>query len=118
MIDMLKRHAIQVLRAAGHQQREIAVLTDLAHAIVDRILERGRTLTLDGPSLRTRHLGLEDPTTSEASHQPARTAGEEVIRISGIELPEFPEPTVSVPNELLHQSPHLRDRVLQRRGEW
>ena len=57
MIDMLKRHAIQVLRAAGHQQREIAVLTDLAHAIVDRILERGRVLTLDGPSLRTQHLG-------------------------------------------------------------
>src|SRR5213596_2237529 len=68
---------------------------DLAHAIVDRILERGRTLTLDGPSMRTRHLGLDDPTTSEASHQPARTAGEEVIRISGIELPEFPEPTVA-----------------------
>src|SRR6266513_2995541 len=66
---------------------------DLGHAIVDRILERGRTLTLDGPSLRTRHLGLDDSTTSEASHQPARPAGEEVIRISGIELPEFPEPT-------------------------
>src|SRR6266487_4159733 len=48
---------------------------DLAHAIVDRILERGRTLTLDGPSMRTRHLGIDDP-TSEGSHtvvnQPAR----------------------------------------------
>jgi len=69
---------------------------DLAHAIVDRILERGRTLTLDGPSMRTRHLGLDDPTTSEASHQPARPAGEEVIKISGIELPEFPEPTSEI----------------------
>jgi len=31
---------------------------DLAHAIIDRILERGRMLTLDGPSMRTKHLGL------------------------------------------------------------
>jgi DNA replication protein DnaC len=45
---------------------------DLAHAIVDRILERGRMLTLDGPSMRTKHLGLDDSTPSEASHQPAR----------------------------------------------
>jgi hypothetical protein len=59
---------------------------DLAHAIVDRILERGRLLMLDGPSLRTKHLGLDDPTSTEALHQPAR--------ISGIEKPEFPELTL------------------------
>lgn len=58
---------------------------DLAHAIVDRILERGRMLTLDGPSLRTKHLGLDDPTSVEASQPPAR--------ISGIHGPQFPEPT-------------------------
>jgi len=58
---------------------------DLAAAIVDRILERGRLLPLDGPSLRTRHLGLDDPTAPEASTKPAI--------ISGIETPEFPEPT-------------------------
>jgi DNA replication protein DnaC len=58
---------------------------DLAHAIVDRILERGRMLMLDGPSMRTKHLGLDEPASSEASHQPAR--------ISGIDRPEFPEPT-------------------------
>src|SRR2546425_5135983 len=58
---------------------------DLAHAILDRILERGRVLTLDGPSMRTKHLGLDDPTSPEASDQPAR--------ISGIKAPEFPEPT-------------------------
>src|SRR5713226_4518662 len=58
---------------------------DLAHAIVDRILERGRVLTLDGPSLRTKHLGLDDPTSTEAVHQPAR--------ISGIQAAEFSEPT-------------------------
>ena len=36
---------------------------DLAEAIVDPVLERGRLLTLDGPSMRTKHLGLDDPTT-------------------------------------------------------
>src|SRR2546425_2956890 len=61
---------------------------DLAHAILDRILERGRVLTLDGPSMRTKHLGLDDPTSPEASDQPAR--------ISGIKAPEFPEPTPDV----------------------
>jgi len=34
---------------------------DLAAAIVDRILERGRILRLDGPSLRTKHLDLDAP---------------------------------------------------------
>src|SRR6266566_8736649 len=58
---------------------------DLAHAIVDRILERGRVLTLDGPSMRTKHLGLEDPTSLPPQSQ--------VARISGIHAPEFPEPT-------------------------
>jgi DNA replication protein DnaC len=57
---------------------------DLAAAIVDRILERGRLLKLDGPSLRTRHFGLDDA-TDQASTQPAR--------ISGIHRQEFPEPT-------------------------
>ena len=49
---------------------------DLAHAIVDRILERGRVLTLDGPSMRTRHLGLDDPTAHPASTQSASLSGE------------------------------------------
>ena len=60
---------------------------DLALAIVDRVLERGRLLTLDGPSLRTKHLGLDDATSPEASHQ--------LARISGTDRPEFPEPTIS-----------------------
>ena len=65
---------------------------DLAHAIVDRILERGRMLTLDGPSMRTRHLGLDDPTASTASTHQASLSGKGA-RISGIQAPEFPEPT-------------------------
>jgi DNA replication protein DnaC len=58
---------------------------DLAQAILDRVLERGRHLRLDGPSIRTLHLGLDDHPQEEASDQPAR--------ISGIPPAEFPEPT-------------------------
>ncbi|MFI0609034.1 MAG: ATP-binding protein [Anaerolineae bacterium] len=54
---------------------------DLAEAIVDRVLERGRLILMDGPSLRTRHI---DP-----SQLP------EPARISGKSRPEFPEPTSS-----------------------
>ncbi len=56
---------------------------DLAAAILDRVLERGRWITLDGPSGRTKHLKL-DP----AIHQDGPGA-----RISGKLVPEFPEPT-------------------------
>ncbi len=56
---------------------------DLADAIVDRILERGRLVLLDGPSYRTRHLTKNAPKTGKA--KPAI--------ISGINRPEFPEPT-------------------------
>ena len=59
---------------------------DMAHAIVDRILERGRLLTLNGPSLRTRHLGLDDPTAAPHS---------DVARVSGIRAPDFSEPTAA-----------------------
>jgi len=68
------------LTAWGHVLHD----DDLAHAIVDRVLERGRLLTLDGPSLRTRHLGLDDPTAAVPS---------QVARLSGTRAPEFPEPT-------------------------
>ena len=56
---------------------------DLAAAILDRVLERGRFIHLDGPSGRTRHLNLEEAF-------PARS---ERLRISGINGSKFPEPT-------------------------
>jgi DNA replication protein DnaC len=57
---------------------------DLAAAILDRVLERGRFVHLGGPSGRTRHLNLEVlPSTAER------------LRISGINGSEFPEPTFS-----------------------
>ena len=56
---------------------------DMAAAILDRVLERGRFIHLDGPSGRTRHLNLEESL-------PANT---KELRISGIGGSEFPEPT-------------------------
>ena len=56
---------------------------DMAAAILDRVLERGRFIHLDGPSGRTRHLNLEE----------ILPAGADRARISGINAPEFPEPT-------------------------
>lgn len=54
---------------------------DLAEAIVDRTLERGRLLVLDGPSVRTPHLDSQpDPANSRPD------------RISGKDRTIFPEP--------------------------
>jgi len=58
---------------------------DLAAAILDRVLERGRFIHLDGPSGRTRHLNLDEVL-------PAKS---ERVRISGINGSEFPEPTTT-----------------------
>ena len=37
MIDMLKRHRIQVLREAGHSQREVARLAGVSRRSVQRV---------------------------------------------------------------------------------
>jgi hypothetical protein len=58
----------------------------LAEAIVDRILERGRLLRLDGPSVRTKHLPQDDLTCEDFPADPPD-------RISGKKRPEFPERT-------------------------
>ena len=62
---------------------------DLAQAIIDRVLERGRLVRLDGPSLRTLHVNLDD-TMNQGSDQDTKVA-----RVSGISWPEFPEPQLS-----------------------
>jgi DNA replication protein DnaC len=56
---------------------------DLAAAILDRVLERGRWITLDGPSGRTKHLKLDHPIPQD---------GPGAI-VSGKPVPENPEPT-------------------------
>jgi DNA replication protein DnaC len=72
----------QPLAAWGHVLHD----PDLAEAILDRVLERGRHIQLRGPSYRTRHLRRQE-TPAAPIHEPAGA------RISGKVGPEFPEPT-------------------------
>jgi hypothetical protein len=68
----------KTLRAWGHVLHD----PDLAEAIVDRILERGQLIKLDGPSVRSRH----------ADHE-ALDAEDEAAVFPGTNRPPFPEPT-------------------------
>lgn len=63
---------------------------DLAEAIIDRILERGRFVALDGPSSRTRHLKSDELAAANAT-----PPSPEPARISGKIPAEFPEPTAA-----------------------
>ena len=79
----LKRRAMVIttnksLKAWGNVLHD----PDLAEAIVDRLLERGRVVQLDGPSIRSKHV---DPAALDGGQQPAI--------VSGTDLPDFPEPT-------------------------
>jgi len=79
-----KRPMIFTTNKSLNQWGKVLHDQDLAAAILDRVLERGRILHLDGPSGRTRHLKFED----ELLPSP------DSARISGIGVPEFPEPTI------------------------
>src|SRR5262249_8753655 len=61
---------------------------DMAAAILDRVLQRGRFIHPARPSGRTRHPNLEQNLLPRT----------ERLRISGITGSEFPEPTRSVPH--------------------
>jgi DNA replication protein DnaC len=69
---------------------------DLAQAIIDRVLERGRLLRLDGPSVRTLHVNLDDAMKEDSDQQP------DLVRISGKSWSEFPEPTGTVGAQSIH----------------
>jgi len=70
---------------------------DLAQAIIDRVLERGRLLRLDGPSVRTLHVNLDDAMKEESDQQA------DLVRISGKSRSEFPEPTGASGNVVRHE---------------
>jgi hypothetical protein len=65
------------LNAWGHVLHD----EDLPQAIIDRVLERGRLVRLDGPSIRTLHVNLDD-SLNEGSDQDV-----DLARISGISGP-------------------------------
>ncbi len=88
----IKRRAM-VFTTNKHPTSWGAVLhdDDLAHAIVDRILHRGRLLRLDGPSVRTKH--LPDGELREDDQDLATRR-----RFSGTDAADFPEPTADCAN--------------------
>jgi hypothetical protein len=58
MIDMLKRHEIQVLRRAGHTWKEIAALSGASVRTVRRVAAEGAVTTIDNTAERAqRHVG-------------------------------------------------------------
>jgi hypothetical protein len=59
---------------------------DLGQAIIDRVNERGRLLQLDGPSIRTLHLKLDETLKDESDQD------DEAARISGISGQNFRNP--------------------------
>ena len=67
---------------------------DLAEAIVDRILERGRLLRLDGPSVRTKHLPGDE--LADDDHDDSNGS-----RVSGRNAAEFPERTDADEHQLM-----------------
>ena len=72
--------------------------TDLAEAIVYRILERGRLMLLGGPSYRTQHLDLDVDGAELAHDEPARISGKH-------------RPALRIP---LHGSRWIVDRLILR----
>jgi DNA replication protein DnaC len=82
------RRRAMIFTTNKHPRRWGPVLhdDDLADAIVDRILERGRLLRLDGPSVRTKHLP-PDELAADPTDDP------EDRRVSGKQDAEFPERT-------------------------
>ena len=53
MIDMLKRHEIQVLRRAGHSQIEVATLAGVARRTVQRVDGEAGVTQIDSGAVRT-----------------------------------------------------------------
>ena len=83
------KHRSMVFTTNKHPKRWGPVLhdDDLAEVIVDRVLERGRLLRLDGPSIRTKHLA-DDMDLNDDQDEAER------LRVSGKRGSEFPEHTV------------------------
>jgi hypothetical protein len=65
MIDMLKRHEIQVLRRAGHTWKEIGVLSGVSIGMVRRVAAEDTVETVDNAAERTRRQ-IGRPSTADA----------------------------------------------------
>jgi hypothetical protein len=65
MIDMLKRHEVQVLRRAGHTLAEVAELTGVSVGTVRRVEDEAAVETVDNEAARAKR-GIGRPSKAEA----------------------------------------------------
>ena len=65
MIDMLKRHEVQVLRKAGHTWTEVAALTGVSVGTARRVAAEGAVASVDNEAERARRQ-IGRPSTAEA----------------------------------------------------
>jgi DNA replication protein DnaC len=90
-----KRPMIFTTNKLLHQWGRVLHDEDLAAAILDRILERGRLLHLDGPSHRTRHLQLDEGLANGA--ESARISGTVCRNIRNLHLSCYPKEAALLP---------------------
>jgi transposase len=85
MIDMLKRHEIQVLRRAEHTYHEIATLTGIPARTVRRIAAESAVTSVDNDAERTRRQ-VGRPSRAEAYRDVLVTALREEPTVRSVEL--------------------------------
>lgn len=85
MIDMLKRHEIQVLRRAGHTLTEVAQLSGVSVRTVQRVVEEDAITTIDNAAERARR-EVGRPSTAEAFREVLVQALTEDPALKSVEL--------------------------------
>ena len=85
MIDMLKRHEIQVLRRAGHTWAEVAALTGVSVGTVRRVAAEAAVETVDNAAERARRQ-IGRPSKAEAYRPVLVEALTEDARLRSVEL--------------------------------
>src|SRR4029077_10503410 len=85
MIEMLKRHEIQVLRRAGHTWQEVATLSGVSVRTVRRVAAEGAVTTVDNVAERMRRQ-VGRPSKAEAYRDVLVQALTEDAALRSIEL--------------------------------
>lgn len=85
MIDMLKRHEVQVLRRAGHTLAEVAVLTGVSVGTVRRVEDEAAVETVDNVAARARRQ-IGRPSKAVAFREVLRQALAEDPALRSVEL--------------------------------
>ena len=85
MIDMLKRHEIQVLRRANHTRNEIATLTGVSVSTAQRIVAEDAVTTVDNAAERARR-EVGRPSKAEACRDVLVRALTEQPDVRSVEL--------------------------------